>query len=90
MKKGNSDTFVAADMVKEHSKKRPFYEQIDELYTPLLRTTQFKLEENVDPRSRGERLGEEYLENVSHLNHYITDKIIAYIYDKIIKPEQKD
>ncbi|MDR3168597.1 MAG: hypothetical protein LBU27_02310 [Candidatus Peribacteria bacterium] len=59
---------------------KALYQQIDELYAPLLRTKQLQKENMSDTRTRGERIGEEYLYTVQHLGHYVKDKLISYIY----------
>ncbi|MDR0607431.1 MAG: hypothetical protein LBG52_03595 [Candidatus Peribacteria bacterium] len=43
------------------------YDAIDELYAPLLRTTKLTNKALHDPRTRGERIGEEYLATVEQL-----------------------
>ena len=75
--------------VKPSGKSAALWDEIDEVYAPLLRNTQLENVDVKDPRTRGERMGENYLQSAQYLRHYQTDVIISYLYTTHIKPHQK-
>jgi hypothetical protein len=53
-----------------------WYDQIDQLYAPLLRNQQFENMPIKDSRTRGEKMGAEYLYTALLLGYYVRERLV--------------